>query len=441
MLFWIDKFINSEQYKEYVICQGKRYWPDGQVFIGGLPVRWIRDISWKSSLPPEMIRVKLPEWADDIGIDHTLLIPQFCMAERSVPSSWIEVDWFLAAFWYLSGISEWQAEQDLSPIHSYSFRLKGWDERIWQHAWVNRIFLFLRRWAARNQGSSEEQLFGKLPEFKIHLTHDVDAVSKTVAIRVKQAGFHFFNGAKALINRNYALCFKYLEMGSRFLFLPGNYWCFEQIQRIEEQYNQKSCFNFFAGKKRVTLKDWLFNPGYNVGSHALAAKIRELQHKGWQIGLHQGFENWSDPVRMVDDKKRLEKAAGKKLSQCRQHWLRFSWKTTWKAQQKAGFKVDTTLAFNDRPGLRTGAALCYHPWDFHHARQMELKTLPTIFMDSHFYDYNPMDDSLRQRSIRYWIDEVRAVRGEASIIWHQRVFAPDYGWRRGYENALQEIIR
>ena len=26
-------------------------------------------------------------------------------------------------------------------IHSYSFRLKGWDTRAWDHAWVNRCYL------------------------------------------------------------------------------------------------------------------------------------------------------------------------------------------------------------------------------------------------------------------------------------------------------------
>ena len=30
----------------------------------------------------------------------------------------------------------------------YSNKLKNWDERIWNYAWVNRIAIFLSKWAA-----------------------------------------------------------------------------------------------------------------------------------------------------------------------------------------------------------------------------------------------------------------------------------------------------
>ena len=433
----MDRFIYFEKYKQYTILQGHRYWPKGRVYIHSLPVCSIDQPVLKETLPPKMVTLELPEWADDIGINHRLLIPKICIKGKKY--LWEEVDWFLAVFWYLSGFAESQLEHISKPVHSYSFNLKGWDERIWQHAWANRILLFLRRWAAIKQDANEKSLFGDLPEFKIHLTHDVDAVFKTPPVRIKQSGFHIYNSAKSLINQKYNLFFKHLLKAWRFLFLPDNYWCFEQIQNIEKQYNQTSCFNFFAGKKSNTLKNWLFNPGYNIASHELTAKIKELQQKKWQIGLHQGFENWSDGTKMKKDKKRLEKIAGKKISQCRQHWLKFSWEKTWKAQEQAGFKIDTTLAFNDRPGFRTGAALCYHPWDFAHERQMNIKALPTMFMDSHFYDYSSMNDLQRKKAIKYWIDEVRKVRGEAAIIWHQRVFAPDYSWNKGYEYVLREI--
>ncbi len=46
---------------------------------------------------------------------------------------------------------------------------------------MNRIALFLRRWAAREQGMSEEDLFDSLPKAEIILTHDVDAIAKNLS--------------------------------------------------------------------------------------------------------------------------------------------------------------------------------------------------------------------------------------------------------------------
>ena len=47
-------------------------------------------------------------------------------------------------------------EKKFGPIHSYSFRLKGWDNRVWDYAWVNRIALFLKSWSIK---LNQEELF------------------------------------------------------------------------------------------------------------------------------------------------------------------------------------------------------------------------------------------------------------------------------------------
>ena len=43
-------------------------------------------------------------------------------------------------------------------------------------------------------------------------------------------------------------------------------------------------------------------------------------------------------------------------------------------------------------------------------------------------------------AMRPWIDEVLAVRGEASLLWHTQTMHPDYGWGPGYL-ALLDMLR
>ncbi|APG26649.1 hypothetical protein A7E78_01495 [Syntrophotalea acetylenivorans] len=143
---------------------------------------------------------------------------------------------------------------------------------------------------------------------------------------------------------------------------------------------------------------------------------------------------------MVDEKTALEESLGVPVCTCRQHWLRFSWEKTWRAQEKAEIRLDTTLGFNDRPGFRIGAALPFFPWDHQRKTPLKIQAVPMVLMDSHLYDYGDMSSEERQRQITTWLDEIKSVHGTATIIWHQRVMSRDYGWGPGYEQLLQ-ILR
>jgi hypothetical protein len=59
-----------------------------------------------------------------------------------------------------------------------------------------------------------------------------------------------------------------------------------------------------------------------------------------------------------------------------------------------------------------------------------------ILMDSQMYDYRETTPAERQAVMRYWLGELHAVHGTASVVWHQRVMSDDYGWADGYRDLL-----
>jgi len=186
--------------KEYIIKELRQYWPKHTEIVH-LPVPVL---PWpeQEPLPPIMKSVILPEWARDIGVDGCILVPfQFIQDYGNTALAWKNTDWFSTMFWYLNCFPERVYEKKHGVIHSYSYRLKGWDERIWDYAWVNRIALFLRRWAAVRANKNETELFGPLPEPHILLTHDLDAIHKTFSIRLKQSIFLFFNALRLMFNK------------------------------------------------------------------------------------------------------------------------------------------------------------------------------------------------------------------------------------------------
>lgn len=425
--------------REYALSVLGRYWPHGPEAVVNLAIPHALRPA-REMLPPQGVNVALPDWAADVGVQGQLWVPAHTVGKGEGPA-WRRVDWLEAVFWYVSGAAETAHEALHGPIHSYSSRLAEWDERFWTRAWVNRIALFLRRWASRHCGSAETSLFGQLPDSEVVLTHDVDAVTKTAAVRLKQTGFHVYNALRSLRARRYGEAVRGLREGIRFLARPGDYWRFEEIMELEAGFGLRSHFNIYGGSGgwRRTPKQLLLDPAYSTREPRVRRILERLRAGGWTIGLHPSFDSWNQPAQMRRERRCLEEATGGPVHSCRQHWLRFSWRETWGTQEEAGLHLDTTLGFNDRSAFRTGCALRFHPWDFAHGAPRKLQAVPLVLMDSHLFDYTQLSDDARRERVDYWIDEINAVRGVATVVWHQRVLSEDYGWGGAYRDVLSKV--
>jgi len=325
------------------------------------------------------------------------------------------------------------------PIHSYSFRLKGWDVRVWDHAWVNRIGLFLRTWAARTLEQSADQAFGSLPPAEVLMTHDVDAVSKTRPIRFKQGAFNLFNSARYLMKGQMSAAFDKAGVAVRFLFGCENWGTIEDLLAQEKRAGIKAHYNFSADTRKKTLQRWLFDPSYDIESYRMRDLLCHIQEQGGVVGLHPTFDTWKSAPSIRQQRECLSIAAKAQVISCRQHWLRFSWQETWLAQIAAGIKHDTTLMFNDRSGFRASAALAWHPWNSRQSQPHSVIELPSVLMDSHLYDYQSMSDIDRQSAIQTWLREVEDVNGQIAVLWHPHTLTKDYGWNQGFQVLLETL--
>ena len=420
--------------RQHVVRALRRYWASRELVLTEIPV--CQQPALSISLPLRLVAVQLPEWAYVCGVDGEILVPQ---EASTVEGDWRQVDWWLAAFLLLEGWHERIWEERNGPIHSFSLKLKGWDERVWQYAWVNRIALFLRLWAAESKGVSAEQLFGRLPSPEFMMTHDVDAVAKTMPIRIKQGVFNLANALRAATAGDFRGAMAKIGQAWQFLVGQDDWWMLDKLLNIESHYHLRARYHFYADRRPKTLKRWLFDPGYDVASPRVRAFLQRLESSGADIGLHPSFDSWSASEPIWQQNAYLEAAAGRSCTSCRQHWLRFSWHETWMAQQGAGIREDTTLMFNDRPGFRNATAVAWHPWQVVQGAEHQLMALPTAIMDSHFYDYQTMTAEARRAAMRHWIDECREVGGQIAVLWHPHTLTKDYGWGRGFEELVSMI--
>ena len=425
------------QIRSHVLSALARYWPAGGIPISALSLQ-VMQPQPAISLPLRLQQVAVPLWAADAAVEGQLLVPLEAIPASTQTSAdtWRSVDWLLAAFLLLEGWHERLWEHQHGPIHSYSLCLTSWDQRAWQHAWVNRIGLFLRQWAIQRDGLIAEQQMGALPEAEIRMTHDVDALRKTLPIRFKQGAFNLFNAARALRQGHCAVAVKRLRQAKRFFFGRENWWVFDRLIALENQTRITATYHFYADPRSKTLKRWLLDPSYSIEELAQSGLLHRLKQSGHHIGLHPGFDTWQSAIQIAAARDQLQQATNCTIAHVRQHWLRFSWRETWNAQASAGLKQDTTLMFNDRPGYRTSSALAWQPWNPTANAAHPLTALPTVLMDSHCYDYQPMSADQRQQSIQHWIGECQAVRGQIAVLWHPHTLSDDYGWSQGFNDTI-----
>ena len=389
-------------------------------------------------IPLRLTEIEMPDWAKEWSVDGKLLVPIEATKDNN---DWRSVDWWLAMFLMLEGWHERVWEEQKGSIHSYSFRLLGWDNRLWKRAWGNRIALFIRCWASQNEPKTADELLGPLPKPEILLSHDVDAIAKTIPIRIKQAAFLFFNMMRDLKKRQFIQAKNKLTKMIRFIVVSEDWQHLTTVIGKEAETNIKARFHFYADQKRKkSFKRWLFDPSYEIDSPRMREIFIELKQCQHQIGLHPSYDTWETSNPIAQQKKYLEKVLESGVCSARQHWLRFSWRRTWVAQQDAGLAKDTTLMFNDRAGFRTGSAIAWYPWHADFGNRLELEALPTTLMDSHIFDYDPMPNSERRKEMKYWVDECKFVRGQMAILWHPHTLSKDYNWGSSFDDLLKLLI-
>ena len=290
--------------KLHILKAFHEYFQSNQICISELPVFEKKTIRIAGAL--KLVEVNLPEWGTSCGINGLLLVPVETVLDEN-SRDWKSVDWWMAAFILLEAWHERVYEYEKGSIQSYSFRLKNWDTRAWDYAWVNRIALFFILWANQENTISKPLNPFPLKLPSILMTHDVDAISKTLPIRFKQFVFNIFNFVISLKRGSWEISISKLKKAFTFLLSNENWWKLDEVLQIEENVGTKSVMNFYSDDRRKSFKRWLFDPSYNIKNKKLRAFINKIIERDFIVGIHPGYDSWDDQQIMDSQVKSLSK--------------------------------------------------------------------------------------------------------------------------------------
>lgn len=166
---------------------------------------------------------------------------------------------------------------------------------------------------------------------------------------------------------------------------------------------------------------------FNYEVEKIKSHIEEFCGADFELGLHGSHEAYNSSSKMLEEKTKLEGAMQRPIRSYRNHYLKFTKYSTWRAQQDCGIEIDCTLSFHNFPGFRNG--LCYPSFTYFSDKRewSNFVHLPLNCMDIQFYKYLSLSKESAIDFFRIQWNEVKKANGVFSLLWHNDRFHGEYG--------------
>lgn len=199
---------------------------------------------------------------------------------------------------------------------------------------------------------------------------------------------------------------------------------YEEWLSVESEVGARSTFFFWAGVKnikkrhhtdcRYDMKDSVVFGGKRC---SVAEMIREIDTRGWEIGLHASWYSYDDVDEMKLQKESVEKIVGHEIVSVRQHYLHYDIRRTPAVQAAAGFKYDSTLGFSTDIGFRFGTSYPWMLYDLGADRTLDVMEIPLIVQEGAVIGKDGSVKEAFQRVVDI-AEKVEAVGGVLTLLWH-----------------------
>ncbi|KFF24550.1 polysaccharide deacetylase family protein [Chryseobacterium vrystaatense] len=186
----------------------------------------------------------------------------------------------------------------------------------------------------------------------------------------------------------------------------------EKLLKDSEVNGLKSVFFFMAANPSA------FDSGYDIYDENLKEVFKKIDASGMTSGIHPGFYTFRDVDVLNEQVGRVAGATEKKITNSRQHYLRFDRRKTFDNLEKAGIHTDYTMGFAEEEGFKCGTSHEFHPYDLSNDRPYKIKEKPLIAMDVTMSMYKKYSVSEARQVLETLCERVKRTGGDFIILWH-----------------------
>lgn len=199
-------------------------------------------------------------------------------------------------------------------------------------------------------------------------------------------------------------------------YLDGEPWrSIRDLMDISESLGLTSRF-FFLGPSSLSMD----SPYAETMPALLREVAAEIATRGHVVGFHPGFATPGDAQEWQRQRRGLERAIDRPVTEGRQHVLGYVADRTPEIWNDAGMKRDYTLAFPDAVGFRSGTCRPFQAYSLVRRRPLDLEQIATPIMDFGLLDqkYCGLEVDAALDACRPALDACRRYGGTLAILYH-----------------------
>ena len=219
---------------------------------------------------------------------------------------------------------------------------------------------------------------------------------------------------------------------------PNN--TFDFLMEVSERHGLRSAFYFLAHRdQRPRDGAYLFEAPW------VRSLIGRIAQRGHEIGIHPSFPTYRDGERTREELERLRRvadAAGVRQDEWggRQHFLRWTNPDTWRNWEAAGLDYDSTLAYSEAIGFRTGTCHPYRAFDLRERRPLDLREEPFQVMDVTLLSSMGLSLDAAREAVLEVAAQCRRHRGRLGILWHNNTLLRSAREQQWYASLIEALV-
>lgn len=266
-------------------------------------------------------------------------------------------------------------------------------------------------------------LVRKPRKFRMMPSHDIDYPSSYWG---KSIAGHLRFAAGALMRRAPFQAARYLWDALRY---PRIDWSRDPVETLDwimdlsEENGVKSAFYYIPEQT-----DMKWDLGMPLEHPQVIAQWQRIGKRGHELGLHPGYQTYNQPARIESGAERIRKQIevlgfDQSVLGGRQHYLRWNVMETPMAWDSASLHYDSTLAFAEECGFRSGVCYEYPMYDLHQRCELKLRQRPLVLMECSLIDDKYMGLGSGDQALAAALNLKNVCQkydGDFTILWHNQ---------------------
>ncbi len=213
------------------------------------------------------------------------------------------------------------------------------------------------------------------------------------------------------------------------------YDAYEFLHQLHNKYSLRPIYFFLLAKKPGKYDKNLSPQGRRMTS------LLQEHCNIYQTGMHPSWESYEHPETVNLEKKFLENACKKTITQSRQHYIRFNLPETFRKLVAIGITDEYSMGYGSINGFRASVTVPFYWYDLEKEATTKLRLHPFCYMDANSFFEEKLTPEQSAAELLHYYTECKKVNGQFISIFHNNFLGTEKmfsGYREMYQRFINE---